>query len=62
MTIRAACDPFCHEWVSNYYGYACTQCGMFVPFGCEFWMPMGDDEEEDYNWMDISPLDEDVEP
>ena len=37
------CDPFHHKWVETYYGWECEICGMFVPFGCEPWMPLDDD-------------------
>jgi hypothetical protein len=32
-----------HDWREIYYGYECTACGLFIPFGCEPWAP---DEDE----------------
>lgn len=39
------CQMTHHDWVEEYYGYRCTQCGEFIPYGCEPWMP---DEDERY--------------
>ena len=38
-----------HVWEETYYGLKCQVCGVFVPSGCEPWMPIDeeDDEEED---------------
>jgi hypothetical protein len=33
-----SCDPWQHKWVEVYYGYECSICGDFVPFGSEPWI------------------------
>ena len=33
-----------HKWVEEYYGYVCTECGLFYAYGQEPW--------EDYEWED----------
>ena len=42
---------FCgdHEWQEVYYGYACRYCDAFVPFGCEPWV---DVDQEQYSEME----------
>lgn len=44
------CDTFDHEWTDHYYGYECAKCGMFIPFGCEPWMPLDDYEPDEYEF------------
>jgi hypothetical protein len=34
-----------HKWDEEYYGYRCSKCLTFIPFGCDPWLP--NDEEED---------------
>lgn len=34
-----------HEWIEQYYGYRC-QCGEFIPYGCEPWLPEEDIEDD----------------
>lgn len=60
------CDT--HDFKEEYYGYKCLKCGMFVPFGCEWWAADDDDietfEEEDYpsdDWLEEHQYDEDYE-
>lgn len=28
-----------HDWTEAYYGYRCRRCDLFIPYGCEPWMP-----------------------
>lgn len=44
------CGVFDHEWGDHYYGYECTKCGMFIPFGSEPWMPIDEYEEDEYDY------------
>lgn len=50
---RQICEATHHEWKEEYYGYKCETCGEFIPYGCEPWMPL-DDEEEDYHSYDCT--------
>lgn len=34
------CYPTHHSWKDSYYGYECERCGMFIPYGCEPWLPI----------------------
>jgi hypothetical protein len=34
--------------VEEYYGYRCSLCDLFIPYGCE----PNDDEEEEEDWFD----------
>ena len=41
-----------HDWVEEYYGYRCSQCHEFIPYGCEPWAPVDEydyDTEADYD-------------
>ena len=38
------CDCTHHEWVEEYYGYVCENCGLFIPYGSEPWMPDDPDD------------------
>ena len=44
---REICELTSHKWRDVYYGIECEQCGLFYPDGCEPWLPMNDDEDED---------------
>jgi len=33
------CNAINHRWEENYYGYSCENCGLFIPYGSEPWMP-----------------------
>lgn len=37
-------SPYClssqHNWKEEYYGYKCESCQLFIPFGCEPWLPV----------------------
>lgn len=48
---REVCELSYHDWVEEYYGYRCVNCGEFIPYGCEPWAPLEDifDDEEDQN-------------
>ena len=41
-----------HEWHEEYYGYHCSLCDLFYPFGCAPWDDLdelaNDDEDEDF--------------
>lgn len=43
-------EPLClgidHVWLETYYGYECQECGLFIPFGCEPWLPLDGDEDK----------------
>jgi hypothetical protein len=50
-----------HTWVEEYYGYLCTACGLFYPYGCAPWEdvdwwnddePVYGDEHEDEEFFD----------
>lgn len=32
-----------HEWIEEYYGWQCTKCKLFYPYGCAPWEDFGDD-------------------
>lgn len=34
-----------HKWVEEYYGYKC-ECGAFIPYGCEPWIPTDEELHE----------------
>ena len=34
-----------HEWYEVYYGYECV-CGLFIPYGCEPWIPIDEEIHE----------------
>lgn len=34
-----------HDWREGYYGWECD-CGEFIPFGCEPWVPTDDEIHE----------------
>lgn len=44
------CELTHHDWVEDYYGYRCSQCNMFIPYGCEPWIDFDDegDADDDY--------------
>lgn len=42
---QAFCNATSHKYTEEYYGYVCENCGLFIPYGCEPWMP--DDDELD---------------
>lgn len=46
------CNLWQHQWKEGYYGYTCENCGMFIPYGCEPWMPLDDYSEDDWEWGD----------
>lgn len=50
-----------HKWVESYYGWECVECQLFIPFGCEPWMPI-DDYEDDYDEQDFDEPYFDDEP
>jgi hypothetical protein len=31
----------------EYYGWRCTVCDAFYPFGCEPWAPLDEEDEDD---------------
>ena len=33
----------CHVWGEAYDGYMCRECGLFLPYGSEPWMPYDPD-------------------
>lgn len=41
-------SPFCTigwcAWEKEYYGYRCSVCGDFVPFGSEPWIERDDED------------------
>ena len=41
------CEATSHQWREEYYGWQCENCGEFVPFGCEPWIPADLDNDED---------------
>jgi hypothetical protein len=41
--IQQICDATHHKWIDEYYGQKCETCGIFIPYGCEPWMPLDDD-------------------
>lgn len=44
---RQLCEATSHVWREEYYGYHCENCGEFVPFGCEPWIPADIDDESE---------------
>lgn len=40
---ESICSAEKHQWQETYYGYKCTECGTFVPFGSEPWVNIEDD-------------------
>jgi len=55
------CNMFTHRWKDEYYGYRCENCGDFIPYGCDPWMPFDDDDGEpdftldDLEWAETYP-------
>lgn len=45
--VRNLCERTGHRWQEEYYGYKCENCGDFIPYGCEPWMPLDDLYDED---------------
>lgn len=43
--------PHACQFKEVYYGYECTICKLFVPFGCEPWAPT-DENDESNDWPD----------
>ena len=41
---KQICELTHHDWQEGYYGLECSQCGEFIPYGCEPW---DTDQEED---------------
>ena len=39
-----------HDWQEEYYGWKCSKCGDFIPFGCEPWMPVDEYEEDELDY------------
>ena len=43
--------PYCqndsHTWRESYYGYQCSKCPMFYPYGSAPWEDTGDDDDSD---------------
>lgn len=46
-----ACNEFSHIWKEEYYGWKCTRCGDFIPFGQAPW-------EEELQYDDADQDDE----
>jgi hypothetical protein len=38
-----------HDWIDGYYGLYCRHCDMMIPYGCEPWLPI-DDDDIDYEY------------
>lgn len=36
-----------HHYKETYAGYECEYCHDFIPYGCEPWMPIDEDEDDD---------------
>jgi hypothetical protein len=55
------CDLLRHNWEEEYYGYRCSACGTFIPFGSEPWLDVGDllDIEEGHDAGEWNNLAED---
>lgn len=52
---RKLCETTHHKWRGEYYGYKCEICGDFIPYGCEPWLPVEDDDEDaDYHPYDCT--------
>lgn len=43
------CNAYHHDWVEEYYGYKCSQCLTFIPYGCEPWID-GDCASDELNY------------
>lgn len=50
--VKQICDLTHHEWADEYYGLKCENCGEFIPYGCEPWIPFEDDDEPEERWAD----------
>lgn len=59
---RERAQEFCqftdHEFAEEYYGYRCTRCGLFYPFGCAPWDDAEDYEPEEYYSEEHYPSDD----
>jgi hypothetical protein len=42
------CEITHHQWSEDYYGYTCQNCGEFIPYGCEPWTPVDQDDDDDF--------------
>ncbi len=43
---QSPCNFDEHQYIEEYYGYRCTICGDLVPYGCEPWVYLTDEEEQ----------------
>lgn len=51
------CD---HNWVEEYYGYLCPDCGLFYPYGCAPWdWPDEWDGYDDWDTWEYEPEEDD---
>ncbi len=41
------CELTSHDWTEEYNGYRCKNCGEFIPYGCEPWLPVDDFAESE---------------
>ena len=56
------CDPFQHDWSEDYCGYKCVTCNLFIPFGCEPWMPLEDERYDEDGEPDLPGWGKDRRP
>lgn len=50
------CNLTHHEWEKTYYGYKCLNCGEFIPYGCEPWIPFNDTGDDELcAWCGLNP-------
>jgi len=49
VTYKQPCAESQHDWRDVYYGIECTKCGTFYPDGCEPWLPIDDDDYDEYD-------------
>lgn len=38
------CSITHHKWAEEHYGYVCENCGLFIPYDTQPWMPFDPDE------------------